>query len=98
MEDDSVDDDSADDDSAVDNVVGTEGIEYTLSEDGTYYSVTGYKGESAEVIIPSVYNDLPVTVIDGNAFFDCRHQLERVVIKMKQKNNKRGTKNGLLQD
>ena len=74
-----LDDDSVEDDSAVDNAVGTEGIEYTLSEDGTYYSVTGYKGESAEVIISSVYNDLPVTSIGDRAFYECSN-LTSVVI------------------
>ena len=46
-----------------------EKLAYTLSEDGTYYIVSGigtYK--SSEVIIPETYNGLPVKEIGASAF------------------------------
>lgn len=49
----------------------TEGLVYTLSEDGQSYSVTGYEGTDTTVYIPSVYNELPVTEIGYCAFEDC---------------------------
>jgi hypothetical protein len=52
--------------------VGTEGLEFTLNDAGTEYSVTGYKGSSSEVVIPTLYNDLPVTSIGDSAFGSCR--------------------------
>lgn len=50
----------------------TVGLAYSLSDDGTYYICTGI-GESTdtEIIIPSMYNGLPVTEIGRNAFIDC---------------------------
>lgn len=47
----------------------TEGLEYTLSEDGTYYIVSdiGTTTET-EIYIPSEYNNLPVLSIGDNAF------------------------------
>ena len=47
------------------------GLEYRLSGDGTYYTVTGigtYKGRN--LIIPAEYNGLPVKEIASNAFAD----------------------------
>ena len=55
-----------------DETYATEGLVFTLSDDGTYYSVTDYAGSSAEVYIPSVYNGLPVTAIGESAFEYCR--------------------------
>lgn len=49
----------------------TEGIVYTLSDDGQSYSVTGYTGTDTEVYIRSVYNGLPVTGIGEEAFSYC---------------------------
>jgi hypothetical protein len=46
----------------------TEGLEFTLNEDGTEYSVTGYTGDSTQVVIPAEYNGLPVTSIGYRAF------------------------------
>lgn len=46
----------------------SEGLIYSLSSDGKYYSVTGYKGNSSEVSIPSEYNGIPVTTIAEAAF------------------------------
>ena len=48
-----------------------EGLVFTLSDDGTYYSVTDYTGSATEVHIPSVYNGLPVTEIGSTAFYEC---------------------------
>lgn len=50
----------------------TVGLAYSLSDDGTYYICTGI-GESTgtEIIIPSMYNGLPVTEIGDYAFISC---------------------------
>ena len=47
------------------------GIEYMLSECGTYYIVKsmGYCTDT-EIVIPAIYNNLPVKEIADNAFFD----------------------------
>lgn len=51
---------------------GTDGLEYTLSDDGTYYSVSGIgTATDTHIIIPSVYNNLPVTSIGMRAFSFC---------------------------
>lgn len=47
----------------------TEGLEFTLSSNQSYYSVTGYNGTEGDVYIPAYYNGLPVEVIGGNAFY-----------------------------
>ena len=44
---------------------------YSLSDDGTYYIVTGYTGANNYVSIESSYKGLPVTTIANNAFEDC---------------------------
>ena len=62
--------------------VGTEGLEYTLSEDGTYYSVTGYTGTATDVVIPSKYEGLPVTVIGDSAFYSYERLVRITSIKM----------------
>ena len=49
----------------------TEGLVFTLSDDGTYYSVTDYTGSAKEVSIPSVHQGLPVTSIGYQAFYRC---------------------------
>ena len=51
--------------------VATEGLVFTLSNDGTYYRVTDYTGSAKEVYIPSVHQGLPVTSIGYRAFSDC---------------------------
>ena len=58
---------------------GTNGIQYTLSNDKTYYTVSGYSGTERNVEIPSVYNGLPVTSIGERAFRYCS-SLTSVVI------------------
>ena len=57
----------------------TEGLVFTLINNGTEYSVTDYTGNSTIVKIPSVYNGLPVTSIGSYAFYYCS-SLTSVVI------------------
>lgn len=57
----------------------SDGLEYKLSEDGTYYIVSGYHGTDADVIIPSSYNDLPVKELGANLFNYCI-TIESIVI------------------
>ena len=53
-------------------VSDTSYLEFTLSEDGTSYIVTGIKdNEVTDIVIPSMFNDLPVTAIGNNAFDKC---------------------------
>lgn len=55
-------------------------IEFTLSDDGTYYilaSVGDY--QETEYIIPDEYNGLPVKQIGRRAFYKCNY-LEKVII------------------
>ena len=47
------------------------GLVFTLTDNGTEYSVTGYTGNSTIVKIPSVYNGLLVTSIGEKAFYNC---------------------------
>ena len=50
----------------------TEGLEYSLSSDSEYYIVTGIgTATDKDLVIPSVYNNLPVTEIGGYAFNGC---------------------------
>jgi hypothetical protein len=48
----------------------THGIDYELSEDGTYYIVKGISGDTVltDIIIPNKYNNLPVKEISPFAF------------------------------
>ena len=47
-------------------------LTFTLSSDGTYYSVTGcYRYASGELVVPSTYNGKPVRVIADYAFQNC---------------------------
>ena len=52
--------------------VGPDGLVYTINASGTEYSVTGYQGSATEIVILGKYNNLPVTSIADNAFYDCR--------------------------
>ena len=47
----------------------TEGLVFTLLNDE--YSVTGYTGSDVDVVIPSIYNNKPVTSIGERAFDGC---------------------------
>ena len=55
----------------------TEGLEFELSEDRTYYVVTGIgkaKGSADgrfDIKIPATYDDLPVKSIGNEAFYNC---------------------------
>ena len=53
-------------------IVATEGLEYTLSDDGKYYIVSGIGTVTAtDIVIPSTYDNLPVEKIGEQAFLDC---------------------------
>ena len=63
---------SSEDDSSVEDEeerMPSEGLEYTLSNDGTYYSVTGI-GTCTDtvIVIPNIYENLPVERIGESAF------------------------------
>ena len=50
----------------------TEGLEYTLINNGTAYEVSDLgSATDTDIVIPSVYNDLPVTSIGEYAFMYC---------------------------
>ena len=52
--------------------VYTQGLEYSLNEDGESYSVTGIgTATDTDIIIPSAYNGKPVTKIANSAFKNC---------------------------
>ena len=54
-------------------ISATKGLDYILSEDSTYYSVSGLGNVTADsIIIPSYYNNLPVKSIGDRAFYCCR--------------------------
>ena len=48
----------------------SQGLKYTLSEDKTYYLVSGMGScKDVDILIPSTYNDLPVLGIGRQAFY-----------------------------
>ena len=50
----------------------SEGLQFTLNDDGESYSVTGIGTcTDTDVVIPHTYNNLPVTSIGGSAFGGC---------------------------
>ena len=49
----------------------TEGLEYTLSSDESYYIVTGIGTASGDIIIPDTHEGLPVKEIGSAAFMNC---------------------------
>jgi len=50
---------------------GTPGLEYTLINSGTAYSVSNGTVTSGAVVIPAVYDGKPVTTISMEAFYYC---------------------------
>ena len=54
----------------------TEGLEFT-QRNGSY-AVTGYHGDDVHVVIPAMYNDVPVTVIAEDAFANSEIQSIKV--------------------
>lgn len=56
---------------ATTDTLGTSGVIYDYSSDGTYAEVIGYEGNETDVIIASMYNGVPVTNIYDRAFYDC---------------------------
>ena len=49
-----------------------DGLTFELNDNGKSYYVSGYsESVSDELVIPSTYNDLPVTSIGSHAFEDC---------------------------
>ncbi len=69
------------DESYTPEVKYSEGLEYTLSNDGTFYIVTGMGTCSdLDLVIPPVYNDLPVKEIGEEAFFHTNYDIKSVSI------------------
>lgn len=59
-----------DDDEPDQTVTDPEGLEYTLSSDGTEYSVSGIGNyTAADIVIPEEYDGIAVTSIDDYAFY-----------------------------
>ena len=49
-----------------------ESLEFALNPDGNSYSVVGIGNvEATDIVIPAIYNGLPVTAIGAEAFKDC---------------------------
>lgn len=62
------------------NPDGTEGLEYTLSEDGTYYIVSGIgTAIDKDIIIPEKHDGMPVSEISSTAF---RNQTQITSVKI----------------
>ena len=57
----------------------TEGLTFKLNDKEDGYVVSGYEGKSQTVVIPKMYNELPVACIGDNAFNE-RTSLESVII------------------
>ncbi len=48
--------------------LGTEGLVYTLNDDGLGYTLTDYTGADVHVVVPECYGALPITHISKDAF------------------------------
>lgn len=57
----------------------TDGLSFSLNDNGTEYSVSKGNVKNGEVIIPYYYKGLPVTSISNSAFFGCTG-ISRVVV------------------
>lgn len=53
------------------DTVSQDGFVYVISEDGSYATVTGYKGTSTDITVSNTYKGIPVTTIGDNAFEGC---------------------------
>ena len=63
-----------------DDLYSSQGLNYQLSTDQTYYIVTGIVTRTdTEIIIPSTYNGKPVTSIGDEAFYYC-YNLTSIVL------------------
>lgn len=64
----------------LEKLIGPEGLEYTLNDDGKSYRVVGI-GEcnDPDIVLPDDYKGLPITQIEGRAFMDCAF-LESITI------------------
>lgn len=60
-------------------LIPSEGLEYTLSKDGTYYSVALGACTDTDIVIPATYENKPVQEIGKGAFFGCE-TLQSVII------------------
>ena len=61
-------------------VTPSEGLVYTLSEDGSYYMIEDIGTcTDTKIVIPSTYNNLPVTHISWSAFYNCDSLTEIVI-------------------
>lgn len=57
----------------------SQGLEYTLSNDSTYYIISDIGNCTAtSITIPSEYKGIPVKVIGGYAFYDC-DEIETII-------------------
>ncbi len=56
---------------SVSAVTDSQGVKYTLSDDGTYYIVSSFDETTNEVVIPAEFNGLPIKEIGSYAFEDC---------------------------
>ncbi len=55
------------------SVVDEQGLTYTPNLDGDAYTVTHCDATAMEVVIPSVYNGLPVVRVEEDVFSDCEN-------------------------
>ena len=56
-----------------------EGLEFDLINNGTEYQVESYLGQATKIVIPKIYNDIPVTTIKKDVF-TYSASLEKVAI------------------
>lgn len=65
---------------AIDPEYCSEGLEYTLSDDGSYYILSGIGTcTDTTIIVPYLHNDLPVKEIGESAFEYCEFIVEVIV-------------------
>ena len=53
----------------IEYVAAATDFEYALNDDGESYTITGYKGDATDLIIPAKHDGKPVTAIGGAAFY-----------------------------